>query len=251
MMNVWLYTMGSVIVVSLVSLVGIITIPLKKDKLGTVLLLLVGFAVGGLFGDAFLHLLPEAFETIHPTIVVSLCIIAGILFFLMLESFLQWRHCHNPTSHGVIHPVATLNLVGDAIHNLIDGMIIAASYLVSVPIGVATTLAVVFHEIPQEMGDFAVLIHAGITLPRALVFNFLCALFAIAGAVLTLLIGPHLERSIVFLLPFAAGGFIYIAGSDLIPELHHRCDVKFSLSLQQLAAISCGVGIMALLLFLE
>jgi len=142
-----------------------------------------------------------------------------------------------------------MNLIGDGVHNLIDGMLIGASYTVSIPIGIATTLAVILHEIPQEIGDFGVLLHAGLSIKKAFAFNFLSALTAILGAIISLFAGSHIEGYSSILLPITAGGFIYIAGSDLIPELQYEC--KLSTSVQQFIAIILGVGIMALLVLLE
>src|SRR5882672_6133068 len=138
-----------------------------------------------------------------------------------------------------------MNLAADAVHNLIDGMIIGVAYLVSVPIGVATTIAVVCHEIPHELGNFVVLLHAGFQPRRALLFNFLSAVFAIAGCVISLLLGSHIESFSILLVPLAAGGFIYIAGSDLVPELHKEANPRKSAV--QLVAMGAGVGIMLLL----
>jgi len=156
-----------------------------------------------------------------------------------------------PSSEEHLHPVVALNLIGDGVHNLIDGMIIAASYYISIPIGIATTLAVVLHEIPQEIGDFGVLVHGGLPIRKALVFNFISAAFAILGAVISLVIGPFIKGYTASLLPITAGGFLYIAGSDLIPELHKGCEVKISNSLLQFVFMLAGVGVMALLIFLE
>ena len=250
MFLVWVYSLGSVILVSLISLVGVFTLSLKTEQLKKILLFLVSFAVGGLFGDAFIHLLPESFEKLGINMVTSVCILSGIFLFFILEKFLRWQHCHIPTSHEHTHPVVTLNLIGDAVHNFLDGMIIAASYSVSIPIGIATTLAVILHEIPQEIGDFGILVHGGLTVRKALIFNLLSALTAIAGAILALAIGPMIKGFSLYLLPITAGGFLYIAGSDLIPELHSH-DVKASHSFGQLACIILGVGLMALLVLLE
>jgi zinc and cadmium transporter len=205
--------------------------------------------VGGLFGDAFIHLLPESFQELGTNLSVSLYVISGILIFFVLEKFLRWRHCHIPTSEEHMHPLATINLVGDAVHNLIDGMLVGASYMVSLPIGIATTLAVIMHEIPQEVGDFGVLIHAGLSVKKALALNFLSALTAMLGVILAIVLGSEIEGFSLSLLPIAAGGFLYIAGSDLIPELHH--EVKVLRSLLQFVMILLGVGVMALLIFLE
>ncbi len=247
-MNVWGYSIVSVIAVSLISLVGILALLLRSD-IKKITFLLVSFAVGGLFGDAFIHLLPEAFAKIENNFAVALYILLGIFIFFVLEKFLRWRHSHSTESESHIHPMVTMNLVGDAVHNLIDGMVIGASFMVSIPLGLTTTLAIVLHEIPQEMGDFGILLHGGLSVKKALMFNFLSALTAIIGTVLSLVIGPHVQGYTVALVPITAGGFIYIAGSDLIPELQH--DVKLSKSLLQFALILFGIGIMALLVLFE
>lgn len=247
-MNVWGYSLVSVIVVSLISLVGIAALLLNKD-IKKITFLLVSFAVGGLFGDAFIHLVPESFEEIESTLAIPLLILLGILIFFILEKFLRWRHSHLSETEEHVHPVVTMNLVGDAVHNLIDGMVIGATYMVNIPLGLTTTLAILLHEIPQEMGDFGVLVHGGLSVKKALAFNFFSALCAVVGAVLSLAIGPHFQGYTVSLVPITAGGFIYIAGSDLIPELHH--DVKISRSLLQFGLILLGIGIMSLLVFLE
>lgn len=247
-MELWIYTIVSVFIVSFISLIGIFTLSLKKEKLKKILLFLVSFSAGGLFGDAFIHLLPESFKKLGANLTTSLYIILGILIFFSLEKFVRWRHCHITASKEHLHPIVTMNLVGDIVHNFIDGMIIGGSYIVSIPVGITTTIAVILHEIPQEIGDFGVLVHGGLTVNRAIIFNFLSALAAVLGAIISLVIGPHVEGFALFLLPITAGGFLYIAGSDLIPELQH--DVKVSTSLWQFMLIILGVGIMALLVFL-
>ncbi len=246
---VWVYTLISVIIVSLISLIGIIFISTDIKKLKKLLLFLVSFAVGSLFGDAFIHLLPESFEKIGSHLVTALLIVAGILIFFALEKFLRWRHCHVVDSEEHTHPVVTMNIVGDAVHNLIDGMIIGASFLISFPIGLTTTLAVIFHEIPQEIGDFGILIYAKLEPKKALSYNFLSALFAVIGGIISLLLGAKVVSYSNYLLPITAGGFIYIAGADLIPELKH--DVKLSSSVLQFFSIVLGIVIMAILTLLE
>jgi zinc and cadmium transporter len=250
-MQVWLYSLVSVIIVSLISLIGVITLALKKEILHKILLFLVSFAVGALFGDAFIHLLPEAFEESGANLVTSLYIILGIVIFFILEKFIRWHHCHLPAHEHHLHPVVALNLIGDGVHNFIDGMIIGATYLVSIPLGIATTLAVVLHEIPQEIGDFGVLIHGGLSIKKALIFNFLSAVTSILGAIFALVVGSHMKGFTAALVPITAGGFIYIAGSDLIPELHGGCDVKASNAFWQLVWLLAGVAIMAALLLIE
>jgi zinc and cadmium transporter len=142
-----------------------------------------------------------------------------------------------------------MNLVGEGVHNFIDGIIIATSYLVSIPVGIATTIAVIFHEIPQEISDFGVLVYGGFTKKKALLANFLIALTAVIGAIITLLIGTSVENILTFLIPFAAGNFIYIACSDLIPELHK--ETKLKISLTQLILFVLGILVMAALLLVE
>lgn len=210
---------------------------------------MVSLAVGSLFGDAFIHLIPESFEKFEAKVEASLYLLAGIFLFFILEKFLLWRHQHTLESSNPIHPVGYMNLLADGVHNLIDGMIIGASYLVSVPVGIATTMAVVFHEIPHELGNFFVLVYAGFTKTRALFFNFISGLFAILGTIISLLIGSELEDFSRLMLPLAAGGFIYIAGSDLVPELNKESEV--AKSAVQMVAIGIGVGLMLLLTILE
>jgi zinc and cadmium transporter len=249
-MITWILGLTSVIAISAVSLTGVLVLWLKDKQLEKILLYLVSFSVGGLFGDAFIHLIPEAIEEGGFGISVSLLILLGILFSFVVEKFLQWRHCHIPTSSEHPHSFAYMNLFGDAVHNLIDGLIVGGSYLVSIPVGISTTLAVIFHEIPQELGDFGVLIHGGFTKRKAVWFNFLTALTAILGAVIALVLGATLEGFIPLLIPFAAGNFIYIAGSDLIPELR-RDEPDLKKAALQIAAIILGVIIMMLVLLLE
>jgi zinc and cadmium transporter len=250
-MQVWFFTLLSVIIVSAISLIGVVTLSVDRARLQSMLLFLVSFAVGALFGDAFIHLLPNAFETLGSGLHTSLLIIAGLLLFFVLEKILRWRHCHTPTSEVHLHPVVTLNLVGDAAHNFIDGMLIAASFIASVPVGISTTLAVILHEIPQEIGDFGVLVHGGLPIRKALLFNFATALTSILGAGLVLIVGAHIQGLARSLIPLTAGGFIYIAGSDLVPELMHGCEIKKSTAIYQFLCIVLGISLMALLAIIE
>jgi zinc and cadmium transporter len=245
----WLYAIGSVILVSLVSLLGIIAIAIREQRLKRVIFVLVSLAVGGLFGDVFIHLLPEAFEKFGATLKTSLYVLAGIFTFFGLEKFLRWRHEYSVSSGDHIHPVGYLNLFADGLHNLIDGMLIGASYLMSLPVGAATTLAVILHEIPQEIGDFGILRQAGFSRARALFYNYLSALLARAGTVIALLVGDKVESFSAVMLPFTAGGFVYIAGSDLLPELNR--EIEPAKSAVQLIAMGAGVGLMPLLTALE
>ncbi len=245
------YTFFSLVVVSLISLIGVVTLSLNPERLKKMVLYLVSFAVGGLLGDTFIHLLPETFETMGGmNLTVSFLILSGIILFFILEKFLRWQHCHIPTSLEHKHPVVALNLIGDGVHNAFDGMIIASSFMVSPSIGFATTLAVILHEIPQEIGDFGVLIHGGLSVKKALWCNLLSALSAFLGAALVFAIGPKIQNFSSYILPITSGGFLYIAGSDLIPELHQHNE-RLSASFGQLVCILLGIGVMALLIFIE
>jgi zinc and cadmium transporter len=249
-MITWLLSITSVIIISAISLVGVVVLWLKDQHLNKILLYLVSFSVGGLFGDAFIHLIPEAMEESGFGTSVSVLILFGILSSFIVEKFFQWRHCHIPTSTEHPHSFAYMNLFGDSVHNLIDGLIVGGSYLASIPVGISTTLAVIFHEIPQELGDFGVLIHGGFNKARALRFNFLTALTAVLGAVIALVLGATLEGFIPLLIPFAAGNFIYIAGSDLIPELR-KDEPNPKKAALQVISITLGGAIMLSLVLLE
>jgi zinc and cadmium transporter len=220
-MELLLWIIGSVLAVSLISLVGIAALFWDTKKHHSELLLLVSFAAGTLLGDAFLHLLPEAAEGANSEFLgVGMFFCAGFMLFLVLEKTMHWHHhatsSEDEESHR--HSIGVMNLVGDGVHNLIDGMIIAGAYVVSFPAGVATTLAVVFHEIPQEVGDFGILLYAGFSKKRALAFNFITALTALVGALVTYFLFSRVADIQTVLLPVAAGGLLYIAASDLIPE---------------------------------
>lgn len=248
-MTVWVYSLMSVSIVSLVSLVGVFTLSFGEQKLKKAVLFLVSFAVGALFGDALIHLLPEAFEKIESKAISSLLVLLGILIFFSLEKFVRWRHCHIAHCDEHARPIAAVNVFGNIVHNLIDGMLIGASYSVNFSLGVATTIAILLHEIPQEMGNFAVLIHSGYKVRKAIAINFLSALVAFLGVAFSLFVGKYAADFTLFLIPITAGGFLYIAGSDLIPELHH--ETKISTSLGQLGSIILGVAVMAALLLLD
>lgn len=246
----------SVVGISLVSLIGIFTLSFNERFLRRILFILVAIATGALFGDAFLHLIPEAIEEIGNVEHVFLAVIAGILTFFTLEKILQWNHAHHHRcDDGVCtpetrrKPLGTLILFSDGLHNFIDGIIIAASFLVSIEVGIASTIAILIHEIPQEIGDFGVLIHSGFTKAQALFVNFLSASAAIVGALFTLIFSEITGTFLTWVIPFAAGIFIYIAGSDLVPELHKRTKIKSAIL--ELLGIIIGIGAMYLLLFLE
>ncbi len=237
---IWILT--STFIVSLISLVGIFALAIKDKLLHKILFGLIGFSAGALIGGAFLHILPEALERTK-SISVFYYLILGIVLFFMMERYFYWRHCHE---EGVcdVHAFTYLNLIGDGFHNFIDGMVIAASFIVSVKLGIATTLAVILHEIPQELGDFAVLVHGGFTKKKALLCNFISALMAMIGAIAGYFIADIAAGFANFILPLTAGGFIYIATSDLIPEIHKEKDLKRSTS--AFIAFLFGIAFMAL-----
>ena len=249
MATVYLYTLLSVVAVSLVSFVGIFALSIREDVLRRYIFIFISIAVGALLGDALIHLIPEAFEHSRNEVLTSVLIISGILLFFIVEKFLHWHHHGEDKEDSHIHPVGKLILFADGIHNLVDGMIIGASFLVSAPVGLATTLAVILHEIPQEAGDFAVLLHAGYTKRRALWLNFLSAVASIIGAIALLLSGREAAVSSAWFLPVAAGGFIYVAVADLIPELRKPKEAKSSIL--QILAVLVGVMAMVALTYLE
>lgn len=251
-----IYTILSVIIVSLVSFVGIVTLFFTKREIDRLLLTLVSISAGTLFGGAFLHLIPEAVEESGSfSVSISLLILSGITFFYLLDKLIHWKHSHSKSL--LVHVkeenklnMAYINLLGDGFHNFLDGLIIAGSYLVSIPTGIATTLAIVIHETPQEIADFGVLIYSGLSKGKALLFNFFSATLAIVGAIIGLILGAQSESFIEYIVPFAGGAFIYIAGSNLIPELLRK-DRGLKDLFQQLFAFIAGITIMYGLLFIE
>ena len=246
-MNI-LYTLISVVIVSAISLLGVLSFGIKEDKLKQIVSFLVALSVGTLIGDVFLHILPESVEQLSKN-QIAFGVIGGILLFYTLENILSWRHCHVHTDDTHKHELAISNIVGDALHNFIDGLIIASSFSVSIEVGIATTIAVILHEIPQEIGDYGVLIYSGLSRKKALLFNLISGLFAVLGVVLFYTLGDLIESFSDIVLMIAAGGFLYIAIADLIPELKHNCNKTRSI-LNILFMIS-GVLIMFILTLLN
>lgn len=254
----FLYALGSVLVISLASLAGAAGLSLSNRLLRRALILLVSFAAGALLGDVFFHLLPELVEEHGFELSISVGVLVGILFSFILEKFIHWHHCHLPedhchdehehAGHTHAHPVGYLTLFGDGVHNFVDGLIIGASYLVDVNVGIATTIAVLLHELPQELGDFGLLLHAGFSRARALAYNFISALAAVLGVAVAYL-SSNIEMLHHLLIPFAAGNFIYIALADIVPELHR--EQRWPVSLVQLLFFVLGMAFMAALLLLE
>lgn len=206
---------------SIFSLIGGIIL-LYKEKLALKIShFLASFAAGTLLGAAFFDLLPEALD--HGEIqTILFWVLAGLLVFFLLERFIHWFHHHHEHVHKETPPTIPLVIFGDSVHNFIDGVAIAATFLTSIPLGIVTTLAVAAHEIPQEVGDFGILLHRGLAKNKVLLFNIGSALTALLGAIATFLLGEAIADILPMLLAITAGFFIYIAASDLIPEIHHE-----------------------------
>ncbi len=240
----------AVLIVSLISFVGAFLIFFHLKSTQRLLLSMVSFAAGAMLSAAFFDILPEAGN--GPS--TSMMVLAGMVTFFVIEKLLYWYHCHNgmcighhhdhPDGHGKkksVKPVALLNLIGDGVHNFFDGVLIAVSFVANFQVGVVTTLAVIFHEIPQEIGDFSVLVYSGLSRGRALFYNFLSALTAFLGAIAGYYFTTSIATAKPSMLAFTAGGFIYIAAADLIPELHE--DQDFPRSLLQLVWFGLGIAI--------
>jgi len=210
------------IINGLLAFAGAFSFLISEKKFQKVLLFLVAFTTGSLLGGSFFHLLPEAFEEMNILSLILLTIL-GFLIFMLIEKFLHWRHCHEGKCE--VHPVSYLILYGDAIHNFIDGLIIASSFIISVPFGILTSILVMAHELPQEIGDFAVLVYGGFKRNKALFYNFFAQLTCILGGIIGFY-SLKINEYHIYLLPFAAGGFIYIALNDLIPELFKERNIK-------------------------
>lgn len=233
------YTLVSVGIVSLLSLVGALLFLTGEAIIGPLITYSLAVSSGVMLGSVFFDILPESI-IIFPTGALGVTL-AGFIGFFALEKLLSWHH-HTQGDHHEDHdekPVALLTLLGDGIHNFVDGVVIASGYLVSIPIGISTTIAVVAHEIPHEMSDFLVLLHAGLPKSKALLYNFISALTAVAGASLVLFFSLRVESLGRYLLPFAAGNFLYIAACDLIPELLKKR--RLSVSMIQIALLVSGV----------
>ena len=209
---------------------------------------LVSFATGALLGAAFLGLLPHALASVNSsdTHVIPMAVLLGLLGFFVLEKLVLWRHCHAdhcevhaPDQQSRDHSTGTMILIGDSLHNFLDGILIAAAFLTDIHLGVVTSVAVAAHEIPQEVGDFAVLLHSGFSRSRALFYNILTSLTTVIGGVLSYFALQSMQAALPYILAVAASSFIYIAVADLIPTLHQRVEGKAAL--QQVVLIAAGI----------
>jgi len=239
------WIIGTTFVISLIAFVGALTLFLNEKLLDRILLALVAFSAGALIGGAFLHLMPEAIIGVDineaSVLNVFLYLLLGFCTFFVLEQLIRWHH-HHATTHPKIMPFSYLILIGDGIHNFIDGLVIAASFMVNFPVGMVTTLAIALHEIPQEIGDFGILVYGGFERVKALILNYISAITVIFGGITGYLLYGWIGESIVLLLPFAAGNFIYIATTDLIPEIRYKESLKKSLV--RFCVFLTGIGFM-------
>lgn len=233
-MKIWLYTLASVAGVSLLSFAGALLLGLNRKKLRWLSTYLVSLAIGALLGGAFLHLIPVSLETFDHDVTLWLLVMGGFLGSFLLEKMIGAHSHHHSVEdwQGIerrseerpkgLHAMVGVILVGDGVHNFLDGIVIAGAFLMNPQLGLITTIIVVLHEVPQEFGDFGVLVSGGMSVGGALKWNFITALTSVAGAVLALLIGARVETFSNIVIPLAAGNFIYIAGADLVPHLHQK-----------------------------
>ena len=245
------WIVSTTFLISLVAFIGALTLFLREKILNRILLILVAFSAGALLGGAFLHLIPEAIQKIgvdEMSIFATFSyLLVGFCTFFILEQLIRWHH-HHATSHPKIMPFSYLTLISDGIHNFIDGLVIAASFMVNFHIGITTTLAIALHEIPQEIGDFAILVHGGFNRVRALFLNYISATTVIVGGITGFLLHGWLGESVAVLLPFAAGNFIYIASTDLIPEIRFKENIVRSLT--RFIVFLAGIGLMIIIRFI-
>jgi len=248
-MVVWVYAVLSAFILSLIALIGIFLVPIKLEKLKKVLIYFVSFSTGALFGVAFFHLLPGVVEKVGLTFFVSSLILSGILLFFLLEKIVHWHSNLGQLEKEHNHSLTAMILIGGSFHNLLDGLVVGASYLISIPIGIAITTAIALHKVSKEMGWFGVLVHGGFSKLKAIKYNYISSLFTIIGAIIALVWGSYVSDIQFFIIPIAVGGFIYLAGSNLIPELHKENGLKESLL--QFLVMFAGMLVMALLVLIK
>lgn len=242
------YSIIATVIISAISLVGVLFFSIKHEILNKIVFYLVAVSAGSMLGGAFLHLIPEAIESTGvggASDKVFFSILGGFVLFFLLERVLHWHHCHKHGGECSVHVFSYMNLVGDGLHNFIDGLVIAAAFSLSVEVGIATTVSVIIHEVPQEISDFGVLVYGGISKAKAIFFNFLSATLAVGGALVGVVLSHHTEGVMPVLAAVTAGGFIYVAASDLIPELHKES--KLAKSMIAFVCFLVGVGLMVLL----
>lgn len=216
----WLYAILSTLAVSAISLIGIALFAVKSNQLQKALLLLISFSVGAMLGNSFFYLIPESYSHIESFRTTSWLIVGGFMMFFLIEQLLHKHQSEPDSTHNARpKPYGYLSLYADGIHNFTDGVLIGAAWIFSPELGAATTLTVMLHEIPQEISDFGILLKAGFSKNRALLYNFLAASTAILGTLIALWLGSRVERFSMYILPLAAGGFVYLAAINLLPEV--------------------------------
>ncbi len=235
----WIVVGG--ILMSAIAMVGSVTLLMKPATLDRLLMPMVAFAAGSLIGGAFFHMIPAAIGDIDGVLNVGIGVVAGFTLFFVLEQLLHWHHCHRASS-DCKQPLTYLILIGDGLHNFVGGSAIAGTFLIDVRLGITSWLAAAAHEVPQELGDFGVLVHGGWSKRRALLFNVLSGLTFLLGGLVTY--GLSFQMDVSWLIPFAAGNFLYIGASDLVPEVNKHHDLR--LNAIHLVAFVLGL---ALLLF--
>lgn len=218
-----LWIVGSGLLMSAIALVGSVTLVLSERTLKRILLPLVAFAAGSLLGGAFFHMLPASLAAGMRDVTVYVLILAGFAVFFGLEQFLHWHHCHRADTECK-KPLTYLILIGDGLHNFLGGLAVAGTFLIDIRLGIVTWLAAAAHEVPQELGDFGVLVHGGWERRQALFYNLLSALTFLVGGIVAYVASFRVDVS--FLVPFAAGNFIYIGASDLIPEVKAHANLR-------------------------
>lgn len=242
-MNNFSYAVISSVIVSVISLIGVVSLAVKPVVLEQIIFMLISFAAGSLVGASFLHILPEIVEHSSGIHIFSWVVIGFVIFFL-LEKYFYWRHCHKGEKCE-IHPVGYLNLVGDALHNFVDGMFIGSSFYAGKEVGIVAAVAVILHEVPQELGDFGILLYSGFSRTKALVLNLVVSLTAIVGVFAGYLLCTKIENISYYILAIVAGGFIYVASCDLIPEIHR--EKQLARSVFSLGLFILGVLFIALI----
>lgn len=233
------WILGAAAIDALLGFVGVFSLWFSKKQLGNITHILVAFAAGSLLGGAFFHLLPESMETIDAGTALGLALL-GFIAFIFLETYFHWHRC----KECKIHPFSYVMVAGDAIHNFLGGIILAASFIVSIPLGIATTIAIIAHELPQQLGIFGVLVKGGFERNKAILYSFGAQSTVLLGAVVGYFLSGATEGFVPLLVPFAAGNFIYIAASDLIPEMHKSDGME---RIVGLLAFGLGLALMILI----
>jgi zinc and cadmium transporter len=246
-LELFFWILGSGLLMSSISLLGAITFIIPEKVVQSMLLPLVSLAAGSLLGSALFYLLPESVEVMGNDLHVYMYVLAGFLTFFILEQFLHWHHYHGTEDelhqHHHHQPVTYLVLISHSIHNFVDGIVVGGSFLVDVRIGIFAWIGVALHEIPQKLGDFSILLHGGWQQKKALLYNFLASLSFLVGSVLIFFLAREIE--VHFLIPFAAGMFLYVAAVDLVPEIKNHHNAKKN----AIHFISFVIGVSIILVF--